>query len=227
MKVIIKSILVLFTCSNILSAQTDYLDIHNQALVVDMHTDVLLQVLRGADISRKLDYGHVDLIRMKEGGIDVQFFAIWPNPNTYGSGQMFEQSIHMIDHLNKIIDKNTDKVKLARTPKEIMNVVNENKIAACLGVEGGTAIENDLEKLQIFYDRGVRYLGLTWEDSPDWATSAKDEYKGNVEGEKGLTEFGKQVIPVLFNCYYLFKTTALFATLLSLPYLNCHHHILF
>jgi len=125
MKVLVKSILILLLIINILSAQTEYLNIHHQALVVDMHTDVLLQVLRGADISEKLDYGHVDLVRMKEGGVDVQFFAIWPNPNTYGSGQMFVQSIRMIDQLDKIIEENTGKIKLARTPREILEAVSD------------------------------------------------------------------------------------------------------
>jgi hypothetical protein len=58
------------------SAQSDYKAIHKESLVVDMHADVLLHVLRGADISKRIDYGHIDLIRLKEGGIGVQFFAI-------------------------------------------------------------------------------------------------------------------------------------------------------
>ena len=58
-----------------LTAQTDYHTLHEQSIVVDTHTDVLLQVLRGADISKRMNYGHVDLIRLNEGGVDVQFFA--------------------------------------------------------------------------------------------------------------------------------------------------------
>jgi len=61
-------------------------------------------------------------------------------------------------------------------------------------VEGGTAIENSLEKLQVLYDRGVRYLSLTWNDSNDWASSAMDETDPKYNGHKGLTDFGRQVI---------------------------------
>jgi len=159
-----------------------------------MHTDVLLQVLRGADISKRLNYGHVDLVRLKEGGVDVQFFAIWPNPSLYGDGGMFKQSLRLIDRLNKIIADNPDKISLTRTPSEIEAVVEQGKIAACIGVEGGTAIENSLNKLKILYDRGVRYLGLTWNDSPDWASCAKDESSSEYTGNRGLTDFGKEVI---------------------------------
>ena len=199
MKIIIVTTIVIGIFAGSLAAQTDYQILHQQSLVVDTHTDVLLQVLRGADISKRIDYGHVDLIRLKEGGVDVQFFAIWPNPSLYGDGRMFNQSIRLIDILEKIINNNQDKISLTRTPDEITQIVASGRIAACLGVEGGTAIENDLSKLQILYDRGVRYLGLTWNDSPQWASSAKDENSSEYKGHRGLTDFGKEVVRWMNN----------------------------
>ena len=187
-------IITLLIFTNLLIGQPDYLNLHKKAMVVDTHADVLLQVLRGSDISKKTSFGHVDLIRLKEGGVDVQFFAVWPNPEKYGKGEMYNQCNRMIDALDKIVYKNPDKIEIARNPSEIEKVVQSEKIAACIGIEGGTAIENDLNKLQHFYDRGVRYLGLTWNDSPDWATSAKDEVNPDYKGEKGLTKFGISVI---------------------------------
>jgi membrane dipeptidase len=111
-------------------AQFDYMSLHQQSLVVDTHTDALLQVLRGADISKRLESGHVDLIRLKEGGVDVQFFAIWPNPSLYGKGGMFNQSIRVIDILDNILKNNTDKISLTRTPAEIEESLRNGKIAA-------------------------------------------------------------------------------------------------
>jgi membrane dipeptidase len=110
---------------------------------------------------------------------------------------MFNHSIHMIDMLEKIVKQNGDKISITRTPDEIMQAVHADKIAACIGVEGGTAIENDLEKLKTFYDRGVRYLGLTWNDSPAWASAAKDEISTDFAGHRGLTEFGVRVVQTM------------------------------
>ncbi len=191
MRLLFVSLLFLF---NLLHAQNDHLKLHYESIVVDTHADVLLQVLRGADISKRLNYGHVDLVRLKEGGVDVQFFAVWPNPDKYGNGQMYNQCLRMIDALDKIIKNNPQKITLTKSPLEIEKAIESQKIAACIGVEGGTGIENDLDKLTEFYNRGVRYLGLTWNDSPDWATSAKDEVSSKFEGEKGLTDFGKKII---------------------------------
>jgi membrane dipeptidase len=168
-----------------------------QSLVVDTHADVLLQVNRGADISKRLDFGHIDLIRLKEGGVDVQVFAVWPNPESKDKMGMYDQSLYMLNLFDNIIKRNPDKVIHVRTPEDIDNTVKDKKIAALIGVEGGTAIENDLSKIKILYDRGMRYLGLTWNDSPGWASSAKDETDPEFRGHRGLTEFGRAVIKEL------------------------------
>jgi len=188
------TIILIAACAGMLHAQPDYHLLHQQSLVVDTHADVLLQVKRGADISKRLDYGHIDLLRLKEGGVDVQFFAVWPNPDSYQQTGMYDQAMQLIDLLESILKNNPDKIMLARSPGEIMTAVSANKIAACIGIEGGTAIENDLEKLRHLYKRGARYLGLTWNDSPDWASAAKDEISTEYSGHHGLTDFGKEVI---------------------------------
>jgi membrane dipeptidase len=185
---------IIFILINNLSSQPDYRSLHKQSMVVDMHTDVILQVLRGADISKRLDYGHVDLIRLKEGGVDVQWFAMWPNPEIYKPDRMYEHTLNMIAMLKKIIWDNPDKILLAKSPLEITQAMKNNKIAGCIGVEGGTAIESSLSKLQSLYDLGVRYLTLTWSDSPDWASCAEDEVSETYQGHRGLTDFGREVI---------------------------------
>ena len=58
-------------------------------------------------------------------------------------------------------------------------------------------IENDLDKLNALYNRGVRYMTITWNNSTNWATSALDETTkadSLARTHKGLTAFGKQVI---------------------------------
>ncbi len=58
-------------------------------------------------------------------------------------------------------------------------------------------MENSLDKLNILYERGARYMTLTWNNSTSWATSALDETTKKdslARTHKGLTDFGKQVI---------------------------------
>jgi len=182
-----------------LFAQNNYKQIHKNALVVDMHADALYSSLSsGRNLEKFSTSGHVDLVRLKQGGIDVEFFAIWPNPRKKDKSS-FEQSVEMLDMLDQILQRNPEQIELAVSVDQIEQVLSQNKIAACIGLEGGSAIDADLKKLDYFYKRGVRYLSLTWNDSPSWASSAADEIKKSWKGHRGLNDFGRQVIKKMNN----------------------------
>ncbi len=177
-----------------LFAQQNYQKIHDRALVADMHTDVLLRHLKGEDIEHYSLKGQVDLDRLRKGGVDAVFFAVWPDPRHVPLEQMFDTTMAMIDTLHQIFRRNEDKLQFAASPAQLRQAVDEKKIAAFIGIEGGTAIENDLNKLNDLYSRGARYLGLTWNNSTNWASSARDETNPAWQGHHGLTAFGKEVI---------------------------------
>ncbi len=179
-----------------LSAQ-GYQKIHNKAILVDTHNDFLTQTMEknfvfDTDLKGKT---HSDLNRMKEGGVDVQFFSVWSdgervNPYAFANRQ--------IDSLDAVIKRNPDKIVKVANLKELLKAVNQKKIATLVGLEGGHQFEDDLGKLEALYNRGVRYITLTWNNSTPWATSASDETNPegakNSEGKKGLTAKGKQIV---------------------------------
>ncbi|MEO6136982.1 MAG: dipeptidase, partial [Ginsengibacter sp.] len=86
--------------------------------------------------------------------------------------------------------------------EELKKSVKEKKLASMMGVEGGHMIEDDLNKLQQLYNKGARYLTLTWNNNNSWATSAeyesgsqkKDGVIDSTSQKKGLSDFGKQVV---------------------------------
>ncbi|MCS5651703.1 MAG: dipeptidase, partial [Candidatus Marinimicrobia bacterium] len=134
------------------------------------------------------------LPRLKEGGIDLEVFAIWVNPNEYVPHGSYDQANKMIDALEDICTRASEIIAIPRTFDDLLINDAQGKISAMIGIEGGHPLENSLDKLQHFYDRGMRYLGITWNNSTDWATSAKDEISGKLLPFRGLTEFGKDVI---------------------------------
>ena len=182
----------------LLTAQS-YKKIHDKAIVVDTHNDILMQatdvgIVFDQDLTGKT---HTDLGRMKKGGLDVQLFSVYcdgdlKNPYTYANREM--------DSLDAVVARNPDKIVKVANYAEMIKAVKQHKIAAMFGVEGGHMIEDDLTKLAALYNRGARYLTLTHNIAPTWATSAADEtspksccWKGVLkasEGKKGLTKFG-------------------------------------
>ncbi|WP_257669451.1 dipeptidase [Parapedobacter tibetensis] len=173
----------------------DATEIHRSAIVFDAHNDVLYQsVMRGKDIGKRMNTGHTDLPRIKEGGIDVQVFAVWCNEK-YGKGTAFAQANAQIDGLMKVIREYPDDIALATDVARIRQIIEQEKIAAVIGVEGGHMIEDRIDYLDSLFRRGARYLTLTWNNSVDWATSATDETRNPSKlRHKGLNDFGRQVV---------------------------------
>ena len=171
-----------------------YKRIHAKAVLIDTHNDI-----PSASIEKKMKFDdnlkgktHSDLLRMKEGGVDVQLFSIFCGP----------EQLHPYAYANREMDsvyewtrRNPGKMMIVKTPADLQHALKEKKLAAMMGVEGGHMIENKMENLEKLADRGMRYLTLTWNNSSSWATSAADETtKGDSLPFKGLTDFGKQVV---------------------------------
>lgn len=173
-------------------------EIHSQAIFIDTHNDILTVTMEKGFIMDNDLKGktHSDLKRMKQGGLDVQFFSVWSDGNQLDP---YDFANRQIDSLDTVIKRNSDKIIKVANTKELLSAVKQNKIAALIGLEGGHQIEDDLNKLDAFYNRGVRYMTLTWNNSTDWATSASDEINNKDLKHKGLNSFGNKVIERMNN----------------------------
>jgi len=170
--------------------------LHFKSILVDTHNDILSSgVMDGIDISNRVKEGHSDLVRWKEGGLDVQFFSIWTDAKPRTKEGFFHDAEAEIDSLTRILDRNPSRMMLATKYKHVKRGLRQEKLVSLIGVEGGHMIENDLDKLVRLAGMGMRYMTLTWNNSTAWATSAMDEtLKGDSLQHKGLTGFGKEVI---------------------------------
>ncbi|MEO6851277.1 MAG: dipeptidase, partial [Mucilaginibacter sp.] len=176
------------------SAQTPQ-QIHERAILVDTHNDALSnQLITKVDMSKRLPIGDLDLVRAKEGGLDVQVFSIWCGEE-YGKGTAFKMANREIDSLYALIKRNPGKMVLVRNAAELQDAVAKKQFAAMIGVEGGHMIEDRMDYIDALAKRGMRYLTLTWNNSTSWATSARDEthHRDSLK-HLGLTDFGKQIV---------------------------------
>ncbi len=170
-----------------------YQKIHSKAIVVDTHNDILMQAAdRGMVFDQDLTgKTHSDLARWKKGGLDIQIFSVYCDG---GLKNAYAYANREMDSLDAVVARNPDKIVKVANYAELLQAVKQHKIAAMFGVEGGHMIEDDLTKLEALYKRGARYLTLTHNVAPSWATSAADETTNPNLTHKGLTDFGKQVL---------------------------------
>ncbi|HSF46081.1 MAG TPA: dipeptidase [Chitinophagaceae bacterium] len=167
-------------------------NIHRTAVVVDTHNDFISKSVENGFVFDQDNSGktHSDLNRMIKGGIDIQIFSIFG-----GEDIGFAHANKEMDTLYAVIARNPSKIRLVKTPADLDQAVKEKKLGAMIGVEGGHMIENDLANLEKLYERGARYMTLTWNNSTPWASSAADESAGKIpQDKKGLNEFGIEVV---------------------------------
>jgi membrane dipeptidase len=84
---------------------------------------------------------------------------------------------------------------IVKTPEDLDAAVNAKKIGSMMGVEGGHMIEDRIDYLDSLFNRGARYMTLTWNNSTSWASSAADERAGNNLGHPyGLNALGEEIV---------------------------------
>jgi len=173
-----------------------YKQIHENAILVDSHNDILTTAIgKGYSIDQNLKgKAYTDLTRLKQGGVDVQIFSVFcdgmqKNPYAFANMQ--------IDTLYAWIARNPGKMMLVKTPDDLEKAVKEHKLASMIGVEGGHMIEDKLENLDVLFNRGARYMTLTWNNSTSWASSAWAETLDTLKNhgqKKGLNDFGVALV---------------------------------
>ncbi len=164
--------------------------LHKNAVVVDGHIDTLLEIVNGnvTGLTNKNDNIHVDLPRMKQGGVNVQLFAAFIEP-VYKPERSLKRTLQLISCFHKEIEANQETISLALSYQDIHDIVRTGKIAAVLSIEGGEAIAGDLEVLHCLYRLGVRAIGLTWNERNEIADGIGENSAGG-----GLTSFGCEVV---------------------------------
>ncbi|HMS33904.1 MAG TPA: dipeptidase [Ignavibacteria bacterium] len=171
--------------------EINYLTLHYDALLVDSHNDFIWKVFdKGAVFGQRNSFTQSDLPRFKAGGLDVQVFAVWIPMNKLSRSFSFVMS--QIERLKNLENENSSDIEFAKNYDDIIRITDSKKICGLIGIEGGTAIEKNLDNINTFFENGVRYIGLTWNNSNGISTSARDETERGKKG--GLTDFGIQVI---------------------------------
>lgn len=180
--------------------------LHRESLVVDTHNDITTPMIddgfdlgmRGDEANAKIKT-HTDLRRMKAGGLDAEFFAIYVdkiyvNRKPAEGGGAARRALDMISLVGEQVKKYSDVLEPATTAADIRRIARKGKIAALMGIEGGHAIEDSLHALRMFHQLGVRYMTLTHTNTNDWADSEADLNNPNVKHHNGLTQFGREVV---------------------------------
>ncbi len=171
--------------------------IHAAAYTVDSHTDTPLGLNRdGFDFGVRNDpretRSKIDLPRMKEGGMDGIWFAVFIGQGERtpeGNEKARNQALEITDAIYETVDLYPDDLEVATTADDLARIAKKGKHAIYLGMENAYPVGNNPDLLNTYYDRGIRYVTLVHSDNNDICDSSTDTLEHN-----GLTPLGIEVV---------------------------------
>jgi membrane dipeptidase len=174
--------------------------LHQEFPAIDLHADTLMwSRWLGYDMLKRHEAplpmaalgGHVDLPRLREGGVGAQFMGLVSLPITEGQHGLATVVHEQIDALEEQVVRSRGGLALAQTAREVEAINARGNVAALLGIEGAHALEGDIENIARFARRGVRYLGLLHFSANDVGAPA---YGKGRDDDAKLTRFGREVV---------------------------------
>lgn len=178
---------------------------HDQVPVIDLHADTPKLMHRmGYELTerherpmpRAINYvGHVDVPRMRDGGVAAQIFGLWTLP--YPQRGCKRSVVAQLGALERAIAAHPDELQWALDAADIRAAQRAGRIACLAGIEGGHALEDDLDNIAEFAASGVRYVGLMHFSANGLGSPA---YGVGADADQGLTALGRDCIRELNRC---------------------------
>jgi membrane dipeptidase len=195
----------------------------NTPPIIIGHNDTLLHLYlpergEGRSFFIRSDKGHIDLPRAQEAGLGGGFFAIFvppessadpaPRLNVIVTEKGYEVpmqaaidpvyaqrvTIAMMADLFRLEAESQGQLRVVRTTNELEACLRERILAAILHFEGAEAIDPRLDALEVFYQAGLRSLGIVWSRPNAFAEGVPFRYPHTPDTGPGLTDAGKELV---------------------------------
>src|SRR5262245_12340817 len=133
--------------------------VHSRAIVLDTHADTTQRMIFDPrfNIGERHSDGNIDIPRMRDGGVDALFCAIWVPSDVTGPIAV-KRAFDQIDAVREAVRMHPNDLALATTAADVRKAAADRKIAALMGLEGGHMIDDDMRLLRNYYALGVRYM---------------------------------------------------------------------
>jgi microsomal dipeptidase-like Zn-dependent dipeptidase len=189
--------------------------LHARLLVADMHADTLLW---DRDVLARSERGHVDVPRLVEGGVALQFFTVVshtpyaPKYDTNPEGldgitavavaerwplrslrSLRERALYQSRKLHEAAARSGGRLVIIKKADDLARFVERRKddpraVAGLLGLEGAYPLEGEVGNVDVLFDAGFRMIAPVHFYDNEWGGSAHGVEK------TGLTEKGREMV---------------------------------
>ena len=173
-------------------------ELSKKYIIIDGHVDLPYRLaIKNFRLTKELlgipidsDKGDFDYVRSKKGGLDAPFMSIYIPASYQKKGGAKKYADSLITLVQAIIKEHPDKFADGNTPRQVEANFKKGLVSLPMGMENGAPIEDDLNNVQYFFKRGIRYITLTHSKDNQICDSSYDD----TRTYNGLSPFGRKVV---------------------------------
>jgi membrane dipeptidase len=171
-----------------MSHTADSMEVHRCATVVDGHSDLFTDVATRRHLGEHQVFARRHLPLLQAGGVDVVFASLWIEPG-YKPERAQKRALQLLGAALADLDESPESAVIVRQSADLKSAAEQQRVALVFGFEGGEPVEDHIESLRAFYEAGVRFLELTWNERNRLGDGQYEEARGG-----GLTRAGVEVV---------------------------------
>lgn len=171
--------------------------IHQNFTLLDAHFDLLYDVEIQRSLGRKKVIETDHLPNFLAGGFNIIVSSIFLDSKDLPE-MALRKALDQVSALYQEIDESAGKIMLCKDYHDIQQAIAEKKVGIVLSFEGVEPLYDDINLLRVFYELGVRGVGLTW-SRRNYAADGCTFSSENRGRQGGLTEFGREVVKLAYE----------------------------
>lgn len=173
--------------------------IHSRLFTLDTHVDIPSEFITGGVDPAQDGIAQVDFPKMVRGGLDCVFFSVAVGQRHRGQTDYLaahDEALEKIRSLWRMRDTYPQRIDIAGSASQALNIHAQGKLVAAIGIENGFAVGTELARLQEYLDLGVSYISLAHLGHNDIGDSSDPvaELGDAREEHSGLSVFGREVV---------------------------------
>ena len=172
-------------------------ELSKKFIIADGHVDLPYRMeVKGFMLKKSVEdvsvetNGNFDYPKAKAGGLDAPFMSIYVPAAYQETGGAKEFADSLIDMVSRVPESFPDMFAMVNSPKDIEANFAKGLVSLPLGMENGAPIEDDIENVKYFFERGIRYITLTHSKDNLISDSSYD----TTYTWGGLSPFGEDVV---------------------------------
>lgn len=180
-----------YTEKNNNEGNLDYLQLHKKLIVIDGHSDLMVDVYRRHQRGEKGIFLNKYADELKKGGVNVIILSTGGDSKlqNFDSDDYLWVALRRIQSVYKENEESQKVVCLCTNMQDMKEAIAANKIAMFMMIEGGRPLRDDISMVELYYRLGIRSITLTWN-----GRNLIGDGCGETETNGKLTRFGKAVV---------------------------------